>query len=526
MKPSFRELLQNPHSPFPIGAEIVTSRGIPLESNCPPLRLAAELVKDDRTAWISITDNPGGNPMLPPDWLAGQLAKFSQNIVLHLACKDLNRIGLESQLWRYAAEGFENVLALSGDLPLGGYPKPARGVFDMDSVALLEMIRSMNRGLVVPGRGGKLETLLPTNFFSGCAVTPFKKNENELVPQYYKLVRKIRSGAAWLLPQLGYDMRKFHEIKRFLNLQNVSIPIIGNVYVLTKTVAKIFNSGKLAGCVVTDKFLAEIEKYAAGTDKGKQYFRELAAKQLAVFHGLGFAAGYIGGLAAPESFFEILEIAKQFSQDDWKTFYKEIQHPQPDEFYFFEHDCYNCASSERDAVVHHDLDKRNRTRNVNFFYRFSRCVHALAFHRDHAFYPLIKRVFQFLDKENSFCRFGRNAIHRIEEASKHILYGCQDCGDCALPDTAYLCLCSRCSKNMRNGPCGGSFQKQCEAGDKECIWTIAYDRMKYFGEWSEFLDAPVSIYDASLKSTSSWRNLYLDRDHSAENERDNWDSHH
>ncbi|MDR1492631.1 MAG: methylenetetrahydrofolate reductase C-terminal domain-containing protein [Planctomycetaceae bacterium] len=518
MKPSFRELLKNPQTKFPIGAEIVTSRGIPLEPNCPPLRLAAELVKDARIAWISITDNPGGNPMLPPDWLAGRLAEFSQNIALHLACKDLNRIGLESQLWRYAAEGFENVLALSGDLPLGGYPKPARGVFDIDSVALLEMIRLMNSGLIISGRGGKLETLSPTNFFSGCAVSPFKKNENELVPQYYKLVRKIRSGAAWVLPQLGYDMRKFHEIKRFLDLQNLNVPIIGNAYALTKTAAKIFNSGKLAGCVVTDKFFAEIEKYAAGADKGKQYFRELAAKQLAVFRGLGFAAGYLGGLAAPESFFEILEISKQFSQDDWKTFYKEIQYSQPDEFYFFERDCPD-SSSEQNAAVCRNLDKRKRTRNVNLFYRFSRCVHTLAFCRGRAFYPLIKRLFQFLDKENSFCRFGRDAIHRIEEASKHVLYGCQDCGDCALPDTAYLCPCSRCSKNMRNGPCGGSFQGRCEACDKDCIWTIAYDRMKYFGEWNEFLNAPVSIYDASLKNTGSWQNLYLDRDHSASKEK-------
>ena len=65
--------------------------------------------------------------------------------------------------------------------------------------------------------------------------------------------------------------------------------------------AKLFNSGKLAGCVVSHELLRKIEKYAAGADKGKQFCQELAAKQLAVFKGLGFAAGYIGGIHKAEA---------------------------------------------------------------------------------------------------------------------------------------------------------------------------------------------------------------------------------
>ena len=46
-----------------------------------------------------------------------------------------------------------------------------------------------------------------------------------------------------------------------------------------------------------DALLDVVNKYAAGEDKGRKFFRELAAKQLAVFKGLGFAAGYLGGMA-------------------------------------------------------------------------------------------------------------------------------------------------------------------------------------------------------------------------------------
>ncbi|MDR1141941.1 MAG: methylenetetrahydrofolate reductase C-terminal domain-containing protein [Planctomycetaceae bacterium] len=520
MKPAFCEKIREPILPdrqFPVGAEIVTTRGIPTQGTVSPVGLARELLSDDRIGWVSVTDNPGGNPMLPADWLAGQLTELASHIVLHLACKDYNRAGLESNLWRYAAEGFHNILVLSGDLPATGYPKLTTGVFDLDSVGLLDMITSMNHGFPVPSRRSGTEILTPTTFFSGCVVNPFKQNENELIPQYYKLVRKIRAGAVWVLPQLGYDMRKFHEIKLFLRLQNLDVPVIGNVYVLTKNVAKMFNSGKLAGCVVSNRLLEEVEKYSAGQDKGKQYFRELAAKQLAIFKGLGFAAGYLGGIAKPESFFEIIELSRQYSCNDWQQFYREIQFPQPNEFYLFETDSSTASGLSESGLppLNPILTKPKKTKNINLFYRFSRMVHATAFHRDHGLYSMMKGIFRFLNKKNLFCRVCFRIIHQVEKDVKHSLYGCTDCGDCGLPDTAYLCPMNSCSKNMRNGPCGGSMKSRCESNDKDCIWAIAYDRLKYFGEIDSFTNSPVITYNAALKGTSAWSNLYLDRDHSA-----------
>ena len=120
-----------------------------------------------------------------------------------------------------------------------------------------------------------------------------------------------------VLPQLGYDMRKFHEIKLMLASRGISgVPLLGNVYLLTKGVAKLFNSGKLAGCVVSDELLATIEKYAAGADKGRKFCQELAAKQLAVFKGLGFAAGYLGGMAKAETFGQIIDLAESYGPND------------------------------------------------------------------------------------------------------------------------------------------------------------------------------------------------------------------
>ncbi len=513
---TYREMLASGR--FYYGAEVVTTRGLdPVDSPGNLASFAKDLLADARIGWISITDNPGGGPMLPPDWLGGLVADRRNRLVLHLTCKDMNRNGLESAAWRYASEGFENILAITGDYPTGGFGGLADPVFDFDSVSLITLLQRMNEGLDVLGRGGKPETLPKTNFFVGCVVSPFKRHERELVPQYFKLVRKIAAGAQWVIPQLGYDMRKFHEVKLFLEARGISVPVIGNVYLLSKGVAKLFNSGKLAGCVVSDKLLATVEKYAAGPDKGKKFCQELAAKQLAVFKGLGFVAGYLGGIHKADGFGPIIELAESYAPGDWKEFIKDIQFSQFDEFFFFDHDSYT-GLSDAGRINRAYLDSLKRppkSKEVNWNYRLSRLVHKWAFTRDKALYPLLKRIFARLDKKPGFLS---RMSHTVEKASKMAMYGCQDCGDCSLPDCAYLCPKHYCSKCGRNGPCGGSADGRCELDDKECFWARIYDRLKYYGESETMLERPVTIYNASLKETSSWANTYLDRDHNAPKE--------
>jgi methylenetetrahydrofolate reductase (NADPH) len=510
---SYREMLTGGR--FYYGAEVVTSRGPAVRGGPQDLRAFAQALLDDpRIGWISVTDNPGGAPMLPPDWLAGQVAERGANVVLHLTCKDANRNGLETAAWRYASEGFQNILAITGDYPttgFGGLPEP---VFDLDSVGLISLLRSMNDGLEVPSRRGTPEKLPKTDFFIGCVVSPFKRHERELVPQYFKLVRKLAAGARWVIPQLGYDMRKFHEVKLMLASRGIDVPVVGNVYLLTKGVAKIFNSGKLAGCVVSDELLALCEKYAAGPDKGQKFFREFAAKQLAVFKGLGFAAGYLGGIAKPEVFGEIIDIAEGFASDDWKQFLKEIQFSQPDEFFLFQHDAQTGMSSPTaiNPEYRKSLDRPPRSKQVTVNYRISRLVHKLAFTRDRGLFGLMRKVFTRWDQKRGLVA---KMAYGVEKASKHTLYGCTDCGDCSLPDCAYMCPRHACSKASRNGPCGGSSCGRCELDDKECFWARVYERLKAYGESEGMLERLPIVYNARLKDTSSWANFYLDRDHSA-----------
>ena len=509
---TFRELLTADR--FVYGAELVTTRGIPEPEQRPKLvELGEALAADQRIGWVSITDNPGGNPMLPADWLANILKPKGTQLVIHLTCKDLNRNGLESAAWRYAAEGFNNILALTGDYPMTGFQGRALPVFDLDSVSLVSMLHSMNEGMEVTRPNGKTEKLPKTNFFTGCAVSPFKRQERELMPQYFKLARKIQCGAEWVIPQLGYDMRKFHEIKLFLDWANLSTPVIGNVYVLNKMVAGLFHKNRIPGCVVSDALYALAEKYGAGPDKGRAFFTELAAKQLTVFKGMGFAGGYLGGVHKAESFAQIIDLAESYGADDWKEFAKEIQFPKDDEFYLFEKDPQTGLGdgARINQAYLKSLESPQKAGDVTLNYQLTRMVHSLAFTPGKKLFPLLQKLYGGMEKSGS--NRVLKTLHSVEHLSKTLMYGCQDCGDCSLPDTGYLCPRASCSKTGRNGPCGGSSDGRCELNDKDCIWVRAYDRLKYYGESKHMLEGPAVFANPALGHTSAWANNFLGRDH-------------
>jgi ferredoxin len=67
---------------------------------------------------------------------------------------------------------------------------------------------------------------------------------------------------------------------------------------------------------------------------------------------------------------------------------------------------------------------------------------------------------------------------------------CQACGNCILDKTAGICPVSRCSKQLMNGPCGGSQDGKCEINDETpCAWQLIWERMSAL----EMLDALLEI---------------------------------
>ena len=287
---------------------------------------------------------------------------------------------------------------------------------------------------------------------------------------------------------------------------------LANVYLLSRTAARAFHHGKIPGVVVTDELLALAEQHGASPDKGRAFFVELAAKHVAVARGLGFDGVYLGGHMPASIFGEIVDRAGSFADGDWRTFAREIQYPVADEFYFFEPDPETGLSSG-DVNAAYLESKRTRTTElrVPLAYRFSRRLHAAAFEPDAPLHPAGRAFYRTVEKAPALAK----AAHAVEQAAKVPLFRCRDCGDCSLPDIAYVCPESQCAKNQRNGPCGGTREGLCEVYDSECIWSQAYERPKAYGEEESMLDGPPIVKDNALARTSAWANAFLGRDHHA-----------
>ncbi len=56
---------------------------------------------------------------------------------------------------------------------------------------------------------------------------------------------------------------------------------------------------------------------------------------------------------------------------------------------------------------------------------------------------------------------------------------CRACGSCVLGEYGGVCPMTICAKGLISGPCGGSKNGKCEAGqDKDCAWVLIYNRLK------------------------------------------------
>jgi ferredoxin len=59
---------------------------------------------------------------------------------------------------------------------------------------------------------------------------------------------------------------------------------------------------------------------------------------------------------------------------------------------------------------------------------------------------------------------------------------CAACGECLLGTTGGICPIARCSKQLLNGPCGGSSRGECEINPEiDCAWQLIYDKLQAQG---------------------------------------------
>ena len=189
------------------------------------LELARSLQASGHVDVVDVNDNPRARARM-----SGLIASATIERVVgletipHLTPRDASIAGLESMLLGAHAEGIRNVLAVTGDPPEAGDYPGARGVYEVDSIGLSQMISRMNAGEDFNGR----EIDAPTSFFLGVAVNPAA---DDLDYELERFERKLEAGAQFAMTQVLFDLSY---LEAFLDRLGGSCPIpllVGIFYV-------------------------------------------------------------------------------------------------------------------------------------------------------------------------------------------------------------------------------------------------------------------------------------------------------
>ena len=458
------------------------------------------LPEDTALAGLTIPQSPSGvASMSPADIYSLLRAKdlwAGLDVVPHVTAKDHNLEAVKTYLIGLQKLGLETVLALTGDKPAGG-----TGVFEADSIGLIELIEEMNFEALQRAKPGAFDRA--PQFQILAAVSPFKYTEASQMQQYIKMDKKIRAGAKGLITQMGWDWRKSEDLFRYLHEERISAPVFGNVYLLTTATPapRLMHDGKLPGCYVSTALFEKVSKesYAGHVER--------AAQQVAMYRDLGAAGVDIGGLADFETLIKIMSRAKAVGAG-WRKHKENLAYgveKLPDGkpgFYLYDEDGRRKDPARPKATFH--------KKHFDF-------AHRNLLTPGRGLHPFLKRVLG----AGASLRDGRGASYRMflaaEKALKTALFECEECGDCFLPENFGRCTLGECAKGLPNPPCGDADPAgRCPHDpDRRCVGELIHEAAASEGssglrKLGRTMNPPRL---PSLEGTASLLNYLFEKDH-------------
>jgi len=185
---------------FAVTAEMGPSKG----SDPSKIQQKADILKNSADAF-NITDNQTAVVRLSS--FAGSCILINKGLepIMQISCRDRNRIALQSDILGAAAIGIKNILFITGDHQSFGNHPSALGVFDIDSIQLLKVVKDMrDKGIFQNGEEIKYGK---PDIFIGAAANPFADPLNFRVD---RLEKKILAGADFIQTQSVYNLERFN----------------------------------------------------------------------------------------------------------------------------------------------------------------------------------------------------------------------------------------------------------------------------------------------------------------------------
>ncbi|HVB33333.1 MAG TPA: bifunctional homocysteine S-methyltransferase/methylenetetrahydrofolate reductase [Patescibacteria group bacterium] len=184
--------------------------------------------------------------------VAGALEARGVETIPHLTTRDMNIIGLQAGLLgAWSVSGIRNVLAITGDPPSLGDHAETSGVYEIDSIGLVQVLARLNQGSDWAGKdlGGR------TNFTIGVALNPAADDLDEEIRRFRA---KIEAGAHFAMTQPLFDPAQWRLfLDRFGG--KPPVPVLVGVWPLTSLRQAVRLNNEVPGIVIPEAVLKELE---------------------------------------------------------------------------------------------------------------------------------------------------------------------------------------------------------------------------------------------------------------------------
>ena len=202
-----------------------------------------------------------------------------------MVCRDRNRLAMQADILGAYAHGLKNILCLSGDHQQFGDHPQAKGVFDIDSIQLVGMVKKMRDEGKFLG-GADIDD--PPKMFIGAAANPFA---DPFEWRVFRLAKKVRAGADFIQTQCVFNMERMREWIKQANDMGLTekVYILPGVTPMKSIGMAKYMKNKVPGMDVPD----EIIKRLQGVEKKKVADEgiQIACEQIEEFKEMKGVAG-------------------------------------------------------------------------------------------------------------------------------------------------------------------------------------------------------------------------------------------
>jgi 5,10-methylenetetrahydrofolate reductase len=237
---------------------------------------------------VNVTDNQ--TAIVRMSSLAGcvLLKQVGVEPVMQMVVRDRNRLALQGDVLGAIGLGIGNFLCLSGDHQKFGNHPTAKGVFDIDSIQLIQMLKKMRDEKKFLS-GEEISGDVP--IYIGAAANPFADPFEFRVK---RLAKKVKAGVDFIQTQAVYDVPKFIRFMEMVCDRGLDkqVHILAGVIPIRATGMARYMRDYVSGVSVPDEIITRLEQAPKAKEEGLKIIMEIIEqlKEIPGVHGIHIMA--------------------------------------------------------------------------------------------------------------------------------------------------------------------------------------------------------------------------------------------